>query len=188
MNMKALILLVLLCSFACFASPLKSAADPQKKLLDLKSQFDDVARRSGDEKPWQRKPESMNQRTLQDSLQQVADKLVIESQSNSEIVQMLQARQNHDGYARQALCRAILNARSYSKEDLPFLKDAFLASLNFRPEDYPPHLRNWLTPAIFREKLAGKIFRITGQGDLINSSDRRLLASDPKVWLEKYGR
>lgn len=183
--MKYLILLSLLNELV-FSAPVAATLDDSRSNDELVQEFRSRSVPVADHRPWSRKVGKATQTEITEPLQKIADRLCARVGSNSEVLQLLNELKDHDGASRQALCRAIQNARAYSAADLPFLRSAFVTSLSFATAEYPPRLRGWLTPPHFREELAGQILRVSGQGDLISTPDHSLLESDPAAWLRKH--
>lgn len=93
-----------------------------------------------------------------------------------------------DDMARQAIYGVILQEGQYGAADLPFLVEVYADScaLKVGPTDYPPRLRNWYTPEIFRIKLGriiANVLRPARKSDY-SMDDTKEITNNPLQWLE----
>ena len=118
---------------------------------------------------------------------EVAAQLLHRPDSAATVLAMLNQYSGQDGYVRQELLGAIIQSRDYTSADLPFLKAAFSASLNFHYDEQPPRrVRGWYDGFTFRLYLSELILGVSNHRELIGKADERLLFRDPAAWLAKY--
>ena len=93
-----------------------------------------------------------------------------------------------DDMARQTIYGVILQDGQYGAADLPFLVEVYADScaLKVGPTDYPPRLRNWYTPDIFRIKLGRIIVNVLRPARKSDYSmdDTKEITNNPMQWLE----
>lgn len=161
-----------------------SAAESQ----DAKTKFSQSAENLGGVHPWDVPELSVSQQQSVLQLKAASTQLMQQHDYAAAVTALLDQYKEQDGYARQALLRAIIQKRDYTAADLLFLKSVFNATIHFHYDEYPRRVRVWLTPIDLRSQLADLILIAAGRGDAAGTSDGdyKLLFKDPSAWLAKY--
>ena len=126
-------------------------------------------------------------------LKSLNDQMLNTPNSQPAVLELLKSYENHDGYARQALFWSIVDYsgqlnQSDKETAFPFLKQAFLESINCNTANYPNRIQGWLSPGTFRSQLGriiSDIVNAPAPPTLLSLESHQLLNSNPILWINQ---